>query len=188
MLSILGLKLTMEWINIADTAIKIGLGSLISGAFTYLGVKLNHQSSKDKFILENNVKLIETVSEDVETYFLALESYVSIIAGITKRHRDSNKPNTAFTEKQWEVIKDRDKSLSVGWDRNKAAASRLRLLNAHNIAESLDEFRNIQKEIRDQIVFEHKVPTYDAVDELREKIHKNKKDVYKKISELYHSL
>ena len=95
-----------EWIDVADTAVKIGLGSLITGVFTYLGVKFSHDSEKKKFMLEHKTKLLEHIAEDVEAYFSAWDSYIAKISGIARHRNRRGKEEEGLTRISHDGIKE----------------------------------------------------------------------------------
>lgn len=65
----------MEWVNVADSAVKIGLGALIAGITTYLTVRARGSIEKDKIKLENKLNLIQEACQEIETGFSNFESF-----------------------------------------------------------------------------------------------------------------
>ncbi|MBO2553326.1 MULTISPECIES: hypothetical protein [Shewanella] len=177
-----------EWIDVADTAVKIGLGALITGVFTYLGVKTSHRSEKQKFMLEHKTKLLEQISDDVETYFRSFDSYIAKIAGITKHQKNNNEEGNDFSVKQKKSINERDQALVEGWAYQKSAISRLRLVKANVAVKALGKFNSLEKELRDRIVFDKEVPTYDEVVDLRKRVAVQKREVHKALADFYDGL
>ena len=56
----------MEWIEIVDTALKIGLGAAISGIATYQVTKRNHSHEFDKEFFKRRQNALEQISETFE--------------------------------------------------------------------------------------------------------------------------
>jgi hypothetical protein len=180
--------LPKEWIDVADTAVKIGLGALITGIFTYLGVKTSSSSEKQKFMLEHKTKLLEQISDDIETYFRSFDSYIAKIAGITKRQKQNNEEGNDFSARQRKSINERDQVLVEGWAYQKSAISRLRLVKANAAVKALGKCNSLEKELRDRIVFDKEVPKYDEVVDLRKKLVDQKKEVHKALADFYDGL
>jgi len=180
--------LPTEWIDVADTAVKIGLGALITGFFTYLGIKLTKNSEKQKFLLEHKVKMLEQISEDIESYFRALDSYTAKVAGITKHKQVKGEERDPFTVEQIKSIKERDLTLSESWAAKKSAISKMRLVGANEAVESLVKFSSYEKDLRDKIVFEKKVPLYEEVELTRTNITDQKKILHGELADFYEGL
>lgn len=177
-----------EWINVADTAVKIGLGSLITGVFTYLGVKLSHNHEKKKFILEHKTKLLESIAEDVETYFSAWDSYIAKISGIARHRNNNGKENENLSQVQRKSIKEKDFILIESWARRESAIAKLRLMKSEQASKSLSSCKNLEKELRNPIVFDKAMPPYERLSEYRVQVTKAKKKVHEDLAELYETL
>lgn len=177
-----------EWIDVADTAVKIGLGALITGVFTYLGVKTSKSSEKQKFMLEHKTKLLEQISDDVEIYFRSLDSYIAKVAGITKRQKQNNEEGNDFSVTQRKFIFERDQVLVKGWAYQNSAISRLRLVKADDAVKAISKVSSLEKELRDRIVFDKEVPAYDEVVGLRKRVSYQKKEVHKALADFYEGL
>lgn len=180
--------MSKELIDVVDTAVKIGLGSLITGVFTYLGIKLSHDSEKKKFMLEHKTKLLEHIAEDVEAYFSAWDSYVSKVSGIARHRKRTGKEEDALSQVQRKSIKERDFLLTESWARRESAIAKLRLMKSYKAAKSLSSCTNLEKELRDLIVFDRDMPTYDQLLKYRERLREAKKKVHKDLSDFYATL
>ena len=151
-----------EWIDVADTAVKIGLGSLITGVFTYLGVKFSHNSQQAKFLLEHKVQVLEKISSDAEEYFSAWNALISRIAGTTKLiGRDLE--HIEFSENQMIAIKERDEILKEAWISRNNVVSRLRLLKSRNAVEKFRTCVKIESELREMMFFKKEYPHYMSI-------------------------
>jgi hypothetical protein len=174
-----------EWIDVADTAIKIGLSSLITGAFTYLGIKLSYKSNNKRFMLEHEVKLLEIISSEIEEYFGALDSYIGQVSGIAKRKLAIGTTEDPLNEGQKELISIRNNTLVEAWDKRETAIAKLRLLKAEDTANSLYEFKTLEKELRDPILFDDVFPDYSTIAIIREKNKNLKSKVREELSNFY---
>ena len=66
----------MTWIELADTAIKIGLGALISAVATYLTLKQGHKHERVAENARRKLDLIERVAQKFDVFVIAFENYV----------------------------------------------------------------------------------------------------------------
>ena len=174
-----------EWIDVADTAVKIGLGALITGVFTFIGVRFSHKSDKEKYLLEHTTKVIEQITEEIGIYFNAWNYYISKISGITKV-LDSNE--ISISERQNKAIKEKNDLLVDSWRQKNSAKSKSYLIKADKVADSIIDCTILEKEIRDIIVFQKKIPTYEEIIEHRKEVRKAQKAVYVQLSEYYAKL
>ena len=64
--------------EIIDTAVKIGLGALISGVFTYWVTKLNHLKDIEKQAIYRNRETIEKIAAEFEIFWNSYRNYFSL--------------------------------------------------------------------------------------------------------------
>jgi hypothetical protein len=64
-------------LEIADTAVKIGLGALISGGATYLLAKYSHQRELEKEFVKRRRDALESIAESVHRFNQNYLAYVS---------------------------------------------------------------------------------------------------------------
>ncbi|CAH0260760.1 hypothetical protein SRABI70_03206 [Pseudomonas sp. Bi70] len=74
------------WIEIADTAIKIGLGAAISGASAFLINRQSHNKSLEKENYSRNKETLESVALSIEELTHALLKYWSYILDWAKNN------------------------------------------------------------------------------------------------------
>lgn len=65
----------MELLSIVDTAVKIGLGALISGVATYWVTKLNHENDIAKTKIKRQRELLEDIAGQTEEFSNAVLKY-----------------------------------------------------------------------------------------------------------------
>lgn len=85
------------WIEIADTAIKIGLGAAISGVSAFLINRQSHNKSLEKENFSRNKETLESVTLSIEELTHALLKYWSYILEWAK---NNEKGVQASKEKQ----------------------------------------------------------------------------------------
>ena len=162
-----------EWIDVVDTAVKIGLGALITGIVTYIGLRFSHRSDKEKYLLEHKTKVLEQISEDIEKYFRAWDYFISRIDGVIAI-------NTILeSEGLKEAIRDRDELLTESWSKKESANAKAYLLKANKVATAIADCKELETEFRNKIMFNNHLPTSDEV----AKYARNKRTVQKKVHE-----
>lgn len=76
---------TVTGLEILDTAVKIGLGALISGIATYLVTKLNHDKKLEKQSIQRRRELLEQVSLDIERFWNSYRRYYLVSLEVIHR-------------------------------------------------------------------------------------------------------
>lgn len=174
-----------EWIDVVDTAVKIGLGAFITGFFTYVGIKFTKKSEMNKFSIEHKTKLLEALSGNIEEYFLFWDLYVSQASGIARKRYVTENEDEEITESQKKAMSARNRELIAAWSLREKAIAKLRLINANEAAEELVACKALEKEFRDPIVFEKVFPRYVELERYRDKVKAQKLKVYKSLASFY---
>lgn len=149
----------MQAIEVIDSAVKIGLGALISGAATYFVTKLGHDRDLQKLALVRRLESMEQASENAERHFMAWERFAGTVAGL---YLGRNPPNPDFSAGQWERIVERDKDLLDTREPFNRAIARLKLLGIAEAAESGSTFVLRLRELRKGFIFNRQTPTQEA--------------------------
>ncbi|ADT69334.1 hypothetical protein QMA03_07095 [Pseudoalteromonas sp. APC 3356] len=176
-----------EWIDVADTAVKIGLGSLITGVFTYLGVKFSHKSEQSKYLLEHKVKVIEQIASEAGEYFAAWNGVISKIGGITKK-MDFDMENVDLSANQLKWVKERDKALVDSWSARQSVQSKLRLLKAENAVGKFKECISLETQLRDMMFFDKDYPNYNQLTKYRKEARTAQRKFQEELAETYENI
>jgi hypothetical protein len=177
--------LPKEWIDVADTAVKIGLGALITGFFTFVGVKFSKKSEMNKFSLEHKTKLLEELSGNIEEYFSCWDMYIGQASGIALNRAKISKETEELSKNQKEAMSLRNKELVAAWALREKAIGKLRLINATTVANELGNCKVLEKEFRNPIVFEKTFPTYSNIEAYRDRAKKQKLKVHQGLARFY---
>lgn len=147
-------------LDIIDTAVKIGLGAIISGVATYVITHKSHSHEKEKQLTEKKISVLEFSVENIEPYIHALQSYLSRIDGMLKHGYVAGSISNEIREESHLLEVDTDLLLT----REKAfiATSRLRLIGMTEVVDTLDELIEFESALRKLIIFEKELPTEDV--------------------------
>ena len=159
-----------QWIDIIDTAVKIGLGAIISGVFTYLGLRYSHSSEIEKFMLEHKIRILEEISSNLHEYFVTWRYFSSTVGGILKNKSRANEDMSLFTEAQQQRIKNQNSELQDSWPKREAAIAKLMLLKANNVVDAVNECRHLEEELRNRILFDKIVPSHQEHEEYETRV------------------
>ena len=72
----------MTWIEVASDAVKIGLGALIAGVFTWLVAWHQSRSEIQKLRFERRTKILSDVAQEYEAYFQSFLKLTQHLSGI----------------------------------------------------------------------------------------------------------
>lgn len=173
----------MNWVEVADTAVKIGLGALVAGAFGYFTARLGHESERRarysqrrRDHLEGILKLLTEVENKYTHQKWRLESY--------RFYEERGDHDKAKEEQhQFEEI---DKQLYLALDRFGQSSSVLLLLGEAGTDKLLWEYRDAVNEwttwsVLDPSVFpdDHKERLITNVNTAREKLFASLAQSYK---------
>ncbi|MBB3814571.1 hypothetical protein FHY13_002942 [Xanthomonas arboricola] len=148
----------MEWIEVADTAVKICGGALIAGISGLLVAHKNSSTERRKIAFVRRLDIIQSISTRAEKSFVSYREFLSLVDG-SLVVKDKSKWESTIIEH----LKDADKLVfSTRADLMEAIAL-LRLLGEAAIADSLVDVMDSFGNFRDPICVDKKMPTDDEV-------------------------
>ena len=162
-----------EWIDIADTALKIGLGALISGVSTYKVSSLNHKKEVEKALIEKKINILEEISESAETYFYFCTSLYNGVGGM---QRNAKNVGEQLTEPQRKKLADKHLRLEEALEHRNKAISKIKILSIPEAEKALMDHNKVLSAFRSLVVFDGIMPTAEFLEESREQylLHKDK--------------
>lgn len=176
-----------EYIDIIDTAVKIGLGALISGVSSYSIVKLRQTNDSKKEVQKRKLDIIEDAVARIEDYFSGLTEFLSAIEGVHKTQPNISKldPDNTTDTKAWSFLYEYDVTYCDSRNQRAYAISILRLIGLSKVIESLRDLDEIDHEVRDRVMFKKEIPTKEIISAWQRKIIKIKEGFYSEISRNY---
>jgi len=171
----------MELIEVIDTAVKVGLGALISGITTYTVTKLNHQSDKEKEFLKAKIEMISFAMEKLEIYFNAFDKCCSRLGGM----RQTGVPPGRIPDAMFIGYREIDNLLVMSRTDREIANSRLQLIALTEIGETIVEIAKIENKFREQVIFAQQLPTEDQLKSYKTEMSTLKKKVHLILSSVF---
>jgi hypothetical protein len=123
-------------IEIIDTAIKIGLGALISGAAAFLIARLNHSKEMEKSRANRRRELLEEIAERTEKFNSATVRYWAITDERVQCEA-RNEPLPALRQEEWKTA---DELLNNSFEEATNAEAKLLLLGEEECQTLLREY------------------------------------------------
>jgi hypothetical protein len=175
--------------DILDTAVKIGLGALISGVSTYWVTRLNYKNDAQKEADLRRHNTIAAAAGHVDEYLTAFIRLISSIDGVIRSNPglkvlDLTQPSHKAC---YDFIRQSDQEFCKARDSSIFASSKLLLLGLNEVTLTLDELRNYSNEIRQLVMFEFHLPDKALIAEWRGKIDSRRLDFFNKLSRHYNS-
>lgn len=146
----------MDWIEVVDSAVKIGLGAAISGVATFLLTRDTHTKEMQKISHVRRLDSLEQVSEKAEECFSAWRRLASKLGGI---YAGRHPPDPEFSERQWKHILGRDRDFLETRQSLEHAVARLRLLSEVEAATLLAKFSTMVSDFRERLILQRETPS-----------------------------
>ncbi len=180
----------MQFVEVIDTAVKIGLGALISGGAAYITQKLNHKAHAQAEAKKTEKDLLLAIVSNFDTYTRTLNDFHGVLDGTRISARKYDLDLEDWDDLWCHVSGHVDKLFEKG-DTYTAASSRLRLLGLHQALEKLeaigrqeDELRQFYNQISNQKVY----PNEGYLLEWHEQFRLNKNAFSEAMAKHYRSL
>jgi hypothetical protein len=168
-----------EWIDIVDTAVKIGLGALISGVATYIVSNLSHKKEIEKNLATKRINIVEEIAELAEEYFWFFTELNNLVAGLAK---GADNAGEKLTAKQWAYIEPINRGVNEAISNRNKALSKIKLLSIPNAEAELWAFNVILADFRQIIIVDRTLITEDKQNELYERAREHKDNFYAAVS------
>jgi hypothetical protein len=152
----------LTWIDVIDSAVKIGLGAVISGFATYQSIKSDHANEKNKELRTHKLKTLEVIGDNCEQFFNSYSNYRSKLGGVLKKRTTDEE--YVLGPEAIKALKGVDESLFSALERARVALSRLNLMRAEKARTDLKTIIGLIADIRNPIMHEHKAPSKKALE------------------------
>jgi hypothetical protein len=174
---------TTTTIEVIDTAVKIGLGGLITLVGTLVATKLNHSHERAKERNKRRFDALENVGFNVEEItHVALRYWALVIEWV--RNKNQGMELTEKRKKELEKTKldlfDQFKNLTV-------AESKLLLLDLQKPSKLIREYGEFLKEMRRHYYDGKESLTEDKMDSVREELLYKRQALFKSLSDSYNA-
>jgi hypothetical protein len=171
----------MGWPEVADTALKIGLGALLGGAFSVVLARLNQRHDLRKLALERRWNLLQEAQSEI-TLFGSLVS--QFWAGVRNAVylRASGKP---LTVQQTEELEKLERLVFEGFAGLGVPRSKLLLLGEKGANQALDRMRHSCDAFFRIASLENVQCTGEGLDKAKESISEARDALYDAMAQAY---
>jgi len=172
---------SLTWIQVVDSAMKIGLGALISGVATYWVTRSSHSREIEKQAILRKKELIEKISQEFEIFWNSYREYsIESLEYIRRIKTTDDIPSSLFDQlkKTSENVREKINNLST-------AQSLMLLLDDEASNKIIEQFaiktEKYMKDTADPV----KVESIKALAGYHNEVLSIRADFYKKLSALY---
>jgi hypothetical protein len=172
---------TTTWINVADTAIKIGLGALIGGAFGIWVALVNNRSQSSRTYLEKKRSILESVLADVESFLGATIMYwANLSNAVYKRDK-----GIRLTEADTKELKKLEQALFESFKLLGSCSAKLLLIGEEVAEAKLKELRTTVDDFFQIANVENPKATESTLSKHRELIGARRTEFYRAAGESF---
>ncbi|MDP2537270.1 hypothetical protein [Alteromonas stellipolaris] len=173
----------MTKLEVIDSAIKIGLGSLITLIGTFLVAWLNHRNDHKKERNKRFYDSLEKISVSIEeTTHMSLRYWALIIEWVR-----NNQQGMALTNKRAEELEKTKSELFDMFKHLTVAESQLMLLGLQNISCEIREYGEFLKNMRRSYYDGNESLKESDLDDVRSELLEKRKAIFDSLSNAYRS-
>jgi len=149
-----------EVLDIVDTAVKIGLGALISGVSTYYVTSFKYKHEYSSYILDKKLSIVEGCVKDIDEFMTSFSDFMADVDGVRKQFPDVSKldKDNVIHMEVGDHLSDSDEKFCGSRAARANAISKLRLIGLNVEADVLYEFEKLEREIREIVIFNEEIP------------------------------
>lgn len=159
------------WIEVADTAVKIGLGALVTGASAYLLAGRSHAHVLTRDLAAKRIGILESACADAEEYFSYCTRLYNMIGPLALQNDNEVRDQTDLEK---EVVLRAHGDLRAALDSRNKARAKISLLGAIDALEHMTNVNETLSKYRKIVAIEGKMITFKQHNDLVKefKIHK----------------
>ncbi len=167
-----------NWLNVVDTAVKIGLGALLGGAFGVWVAWLNNRSQSSRGYLEKKRSILESILADVESFFGATTLYWANLTNAVFKRDQGNR----LTEAESKELRKLEQELFESFKVVGSCSAKLLLIGEEAAEIKLKELRDVIDAFFRIGNIENKTSTVVALEKHREFMAVKRREFYLALS------
>lgn len=171
----------LEFIDIVDTAVKVGLGAAISGIATYSITHLNHTADNAKELSKRRIEFITFSIEKLEIYFEAFNRCYARLDGILKH----GTPPGEFPKALYGGYVELDKQLLEARKTRAIALSRLRLIGEIEATKQVGRIGIFESKFREKTIFNEQLLTSQELKAFGKEIREIRDSLYELLASAF---
>lgn len=171
----------MTYLDVIDTAVKVGLGAAISGVSAYWMARSKSRDDSRRERMVRHHDLLEKSAEQLENFSHIFFRYWALIVEFVRMREKGNEPSK---EKLEELARTKTELFDAFSDLT-SAESKLLLLGHTEAQKLLREYGDLTKQIRRSAWDGNKSLTESQMDECRAKVLESREKLFNELSRIY---
>lgn len=169
-----------SWIDVVDTAVKVGLGALIGGGFSYILARLDYDREARRELAKRRLDKLEAAFEAINTFSSRMSAYwANLSNGVFKKSKGTLTPQDALD------LQHQEQEVFEGYLILAQAKAHLELLGETPSIEALDRYRSAADQFFKIANIENEKCTSENLASHREHLVKAKKALARAINRAY---
>lgn len=170
-----------NWYDVADTAVKIGLGTLLGGAFAMWRAHVSNRNQARKSFLEKKREMIETVLKEVDDFYATASVYWADLANAAFKRKKGD----ALTSKETHDLRELEQELFASFRILGFSSSRLKLIDENEAEKALQKMREVISDFFQIAHIENPKCTEEALESHKQRIQAARGEFFDALSMAY---
>lgn len=175
---------TKTWIDVADTAVTIGLAALIGGGTGLISTWISARRQADKEYLKRKREILENILQQFDGFVQAQAIYWAELANAVYK-RDKNAANDKLSQDDRSQLKTSEQKLFDAYRHLLSCRSRLLLIGESDAAKALGTFKEAADEFFGRANIDNDSCTKQFLDEQRKNLSKVRDLFYEALKDAY---
>lgn len=174
----------MTYLDVIDTAVKVGLGALISGLSSYWMAKSKSQDDFRHEKIKRHHELLEDAAEQIEKFSHVLLRYWALMIEFVRTRQQ----NQEWAAEKLEELQKTKAELFGAYSELTSAESKFLLLGCREAQQSLRNYGDLAKRFRRYAWEGNSALTEAELDDYRHQLLESREILFTEVSSLYKSL
>ena len=170
----------MTILEIVDTAVKVGLGAIIGGMFTYIIAKMNHDKEMEKDRLRRRRELLEEIASKCDNFSKEIRDYWALLSDWLEVHN----PEKELPEHSFKINESQKRFYNAFHDLS-SAVGRLLLLGEKEASAKVHEYGSYAQRFYSSVYIGCKGIEEKEMKEYRNNFKSQYENIMFAISEIY---
>lgn len=163
--------MTTTWIEVADTAVKIGLGAIISGLTGYALATTNHNRDLKKELIKTKTRILEEACSEAESYFSYVNKFLNSLGFLIVESHEGIREQT---KEEQAIIESLHAEMNEALNCRNRAKAKISLLGLTSALNHINQFNETLTYMRNIVAKNSMLISENQHEEIAERFNKHK--------------